>query len=86
MNEDKVVGLRGGAVESPKAKQGVISLLEQLIARAREGEITSVCVVYVETEEGQQENVYRTSWDGSRFTLLGALGRAMHAINVSFDR
>jgi hypothetical protein len=80
-----VVGLHGRIPNPSKAVSGVVSLLEQQLARARAGEITSVCIVYIEVDSVTQENVHRTSWDGSRFTLLGALARAMFAINQSWE-
>lgn len=56
---------------------GVVDLLEDTLARAREGEFSSLCVVYVDrdgcTGHGFSE-LHSTA------AMLGALARTSHAI------
>lgn len=91
MSDDKIVGLDGKPLvpsgTPPNYSPAVVSLLEELLAQARAGKITSVAVSYIkpdDSEDGMEFNM--NGWAGRQVALLGCLARAMYALNRALDK
>lgn len=86
MSEEKIVGLDGKpvSVPNPNVNDGLVSLLEEILADVKTGKIRSAIVCYT-TPAPDGELLYQTSWAGSQITLLGAINRASYALNRGLD-
>lgn len=81
----EVIGLDGRQVEKPdNVNHGVVSLLERLLGEARAGRVSAVSVAYQTPDD--DGTLYQSDWAGPRITLLGALTRALYAMNRSLDQ
>lgn len=85
----KVVGLDGKAVAPPPLDgncAAVVSVFEALIAQAKAGQIDSATVVYTSPDPDDPDyKLDKSSYAGSKLKLLGALSRALYAVNRSLD-
>lgn len=64
--------------------QSAVFLLELLLGMARAGQVSSVVIAY--TVDDGDSTEYRSEWNGPRVTMLGALTRALYALNRELDQ
>lgn len=89
-NAPKIVGLDGKVIErvdykAPQYNADVVDLIESILEKARAGKVDGVAIMYTEPEATGQ-HLYQSSWQGPRITLLGAMTRALYAMNVDLDQ
>jgi uncharacterized protein YbbK (DUF523 family) len=86
----KIFGLDGKPVEPVNEKQEqykaeVVDLIEQILEKARSGQVDGVAILWTEPTADKQ-HLYQSSWQGPRITLMGAMARAMYAMNADLDK
>jgi len=86
VSDDKVIGLDGKPAVIPEfnVRPEVVRLLETLLAEAKAGRLCSLLACYT-TPEPDGQFLYKTEWNGSQITLLGAVNRASYALNRGLD-
>jgi hypothetical protein len=69
-------------IEPEIVDEGIVDLLEDVLAAAREGEIASVAVAIV-----HRDGVAGARWStrGSFVRILGAVDRLRHKLNLDMD-
>jgi len=83
MENNNVVGITGGLPSSvPKVSKAVIDILEEYLEMAKSGEIVAF-VGAVQHCDGLSS--YRVAGYFGQYSVLGALRRAEHDLNIVMD-
>ncbi len=78
MDDEKIVSLHGDSIPGSGSDPEVIGCLEDALAAARRGELTSVSVVGL-VRNGHSEHIFQIG-TGQWFSMIGAVDVALHRL------